>query len=170
MIQKKACLLGAAAVGKTSLVARFVKGDFSEAYLATIGVKIDKRIVQVEQEQVNLILWDISAQEEFEKVKGLYLGGSSGYLLVADSTRPQTLDWIKENYDEVQQRLGNIPFVLVLNKVDLSTTKQFSDEQLEPYRRLGWTILRSSAKTGAGVAEAFQILAEKMLAPPGLQK
>ena len=87
MIEKKICMLGASGVGKTSLVSRFVSSIFSDKYLTTVGVKVDKKVVAVDDTQVTLLLWDIYGQDEFQTVKPAYLRGASGYLLVADGTR-----------------------------------------------------------------------------------
>ena len=92
MIQKKVCMLGAFAVGKTSLVARYVHSIFSDKYLTTIGVKIDKKPVSLLRGEMELILWDIYGEDEFQKVRMSYLQGASAYLLVADGTRRATLE------------------------------------------------------------------------------
>src|ERR1043165_1179544 len=91
MLQKKICMLGAFAVGKTSLVTRYVKSIFSENYLTTVGVKIDKKTVTVDSTEVNLILWDLAGEDEFVQLQTSYLKGSSGYILVSDGTRSDTL-------------------------------------------------------------------------------
>ena len=92
MIQKKICMLGATGVGKTSLVSRFVSSIFSDKYLTTVGVKIDKKTVTVEARTVTLVLWDIYGEDAFQSVRASYLRGAAGYLLVADGTRQLTLD------------------------------------------------------------------------------
>ncbi|MGH9835660.1 MAG: Rab family GTPase, partial [Blastocatellia bacterium] len=92
MIQKKICLLGAFAVGKTSLVARFVKSIYSDQYITTVGVKVDKKTVKVDDREINLIVWDLAGEDEFQKVQMSYLSGASGYLLIADGTRLNTLE------------------------------------------------------------------------------
>ena len=92
MIQKKVCMLGASAVGKTSLVGRFVQGIFSDKYLTTVGVKIDKKKVSLDSGEMTLMLWDIYGQDEFQTIRDTYLRGATGYLLVADGTRYSTLD------------------------------------------------------------------------------
>ena len=92
MIQKKICMLGGFAVGKTSLVARYVTSLFSEKYLSTVGVKIDKKQVSVDGQDVTLMLWDIYGQDEFQTVQTSQLRGMSGYLLVVDGTRRATLE------------------------------------------------------------------------------
>ena len=89
---KKVCMLGAYAVGKTSLVRRFVHSMFTDKYLTTVGVKIDKRQVQHNGKEVTLLLWDLYGEDEFQRVQTSYLRGSSGLLIVADGTRLSTLD------------------------------------------------------------------------------
>src|SRR4026209_2201357 len=90
MLQKKICMLGGFGVGKTSLVSRFVTSIFSDTYLTTIGVKIDKKTFAVDAHEMTLMLWDIYGQDEFQTVRDSYLRGASGYLLVADGTRYAT--------------------------------------------------------------------------------
>ena len=90
MIQKKVCMLGGFAVGKTSLVARFVSSLFSEKYLSTVGVKVDKKAVHVDGRDVTLMIWDIYGQDEFQTVQHSQLRGMAGYLLVIDGTRRGT--------------------------------------------------------------------------------
>lgn len=91
MISRKICMLGAYAVGKTSLVRKFVHGVFSEKYLTTIGAKIDKKELVVDGTELTLVLWDLAGEDGFEKVRLSYLRGSSGYLLVVDGTREASL-------------------------------------------------------------------------------
>src|SRR5580700_10653949 len=92
MLQKKICMLGSFSVGKTSLVRRFVESIFSDRYLTTVGVKIDKKVVQVNGQDVTVMLWDLYGEDEFQKIRMSYLRGASGYLLVADGTRLATLE------------------------------------------------------------------------------
>ena len=87
MLQKKICMLGSFAVGKTSLIRRYVESIYSDAYHTTVGVKIDKKTLTVNEQEVNLVLWDLYGEDEFQKMKWSYVRGSSGYLLVADGTR-----------------------------------------------------------------------------------
>ena len=92
MIQKKICMLGSFAVGKTSLVRRFVHSMFTDKYLTTVGVKIDNKKLVYGDKEVSLLLWDLYGEDEFQRVQTSYLRGSSGLLLVADGTRPETVD------------------------------------------------------------------------------
>jgi small GTP-binding protein len=163
MMQKKICMLGAFAVGKTSLVARFVESIFSDRYHTTVGVKIDKKTLQVSGQQWNLIVWDLAGEDEFMQIRMSYLRGSSGYLLVADGTRRSTLEAALNIQKRVQAALGNAPFVLVLNKADLSEEWELGNGSIEELSKQGWTCLKASAKTGLGVEEAFLSLVGNMM-------
>jgi len=92
MIQKKVCMVGTSGVGKTSLVAKFVHSMFSDKYLTTVGVKIDKKTVAVDGNEVMLMIWDLAGDDDYQRLQTSYLRGTSGYLLVADGTRQITLD------------------------------------------------------------------------------
>lgn len=162
MIQKKVCMLGGFAVGKTSLVSRFVNSIFSDKYLTTVGVKIEKKRVQMLREEMELIIWDIYGEDEFQKVRLSYLQGASAYLLVADGTRPETLEVARTLQQGAQQEIGKVPFVLALNKVDLADQWRADAAALERAGEGGWKIVRTSAKTGEGVEDAFGILARAM--------
>lgn len=161
MIQKKICMLGAYAVGKTSLVSRYVHSIFSDKYHTTVGVKIDKKVLELGGQSLNLVLWDLYGEDQFQRIQSFYLRGSSGYLLVADGTRANTLEAAVSIQQRAQEALGKVPFVLLVNKRDLDW--ELEDSDLEPLREQGWMILYTSAKTGEGVEEAFELLAGRML-------
>ena len=162
MIQKKICMLGGFAVGKTSLVSRFVTSIFSDKYLTTIGVKIDRKPVVVDQSTINIVIWDIAGQDEFQTVQQSYLRGSSGYLLVADGTRASTFETACELQKKAEDTVGRVPFILALNKSDLAAEWQVDPRAYARLAEQGWTITRTSAKTGAGLEETFQTLARRM--------
>jgi small GTP-binding protein len=162
VIQKKICTIGAFAVGKTSLLARFVKSLFNEKYLTTIGVKIDKKIVAVDGQEVMLMLWDLAGEDEFSQVKTTYLRGASGYLLVADKTRPHTLETAFQLRARIENELGEIPFILVFNKSDLVDEIRIDSSEIERLAQSGWQVIETSAKTGQGVEEAFLALTRQM--------
>ena len=164
MIQKKICMLGATGVGKTSLVSRFVLSLFSDTYLTTIGVKVDKKAIAVDGRDVTLMLWDIYGEDEFQTVRPSYLRGASGYLLVADGTRAATLDTVRSLQKTAAGVVGDVPFVLVLNKADLADDWRVDDRALWKLAEQGWTVIRTSAKTGEGVEDAFVKLARRMVA------
>src|SRR5688500_15222707 len=163
MLQKKICMLGAFAVGKTSLVARFVKSIFSEKYLTTVGVKIDKKNLQVGPEELNLILWDLAGEDEFVQLQTSYLRGSAGYILVADGTRSDTLLKAFTLQQKAEQAAGPVPFTLVVNKADLVSQWEIDETALRGPREQGWSIQYTSAKTGEGVERLFQDLAGRLI-------
>jgi small GTP-binding protein len=162
MIQKKVCLLGASAVGKTSLVSRFVRGVFHEKYLTTVGVKIDQRQVSTPAAEFNLVIWDLNGEDRFQPVQTSYLRGMGGYLLVADGTRSQTLETALELHERVLQQQGKLPHVLLLNKSDLVSEWNVDAATEARLNAAGFTVMRTSARDGSGVAEAFIMLTSAM--------
>lgn len=163
MIQKKICMVGAFATGKTSFVRRFVKSIYSDVYHTTVGVKIDKKLVNVKDQEVNLILWDIHGEDEFQKVRMSYLRGASGYFIVVDGTRRYTLDKAFSLQQRVEETIGKVPFILILNKSDLTDEWEIDAAAMEELSLRCWNVITGSAKTGLGVEQAFITLAEKML-------
>ena len=162
-IQKKICMVGAFGVGKTSLVARYVQGIYSDKYHTTVGVKIDKKIVQSRGAEIKLVLWDLAGEDALTTVKPAQLRGASGYILVVDGLRRQTLDVAVDLQGRVTEAIGAVPFVCVLNKADLRETWEVQPADLEPLVAQGWTLVETSAKTGSGVEELFQVLTDAMM-------
>src|SRR5271154_5085184 len=137
-LQKKICMLGGFSVGKTSLVKRYVQSVFSEAYLTTVGVKIDKKTVDVSGRTVNLILWDVAGEDDISSLRMSYLRGAAGYVLGVDGTKPSTLDVGLSLRERVRAEYGPLPFVLLLNKHDLTDQWEISDAALAGLRDSGW--------------------------------
>jgi small GTP-binding protein len=163
MIQKKICMLGSFAVGKTSLVRRYVQSIYSDVYQTTVGVKVDKKVLQLDSTELTLVLWDLYGEDEFQKMRWSYLRGSSGYLLVADGTRRATLEKALSLEQKVREEVGAIPFVFIINKADLIQEWELDPTLEAQFTARNWSILRTSAKTGENVEEAFLQLARKML-------
>ncbi|HEX5215853.1 MAG TPA: Rab family GTPase [Vicinamibacterales bacterium] len=163
MIQKKICMLGGFAVGKTSLVARYVSSIFSDKYLSTVGVKIDKKQLNVDGKDVTMMLWDIYGQDDFQTVQPSQLRGMSGYLLVVDGTRRATLETARQLQAKATEAVGPVPFILLLNKLDLAAQWEIDEPAFFKLVEDGWRVVRTSAKTGEGVEEAFELLARAML-------
>lgn len=159
MIQKKICMIGAFAAGKTSLVTRFVQSIFSDKYFTTVGVKIDKKPVKLGNTDVTLILWDIAGKDYLTQMRMSYLRGASGYLLVVDGTRSITLDTAINLQKKIDDFFGKgLPFVLLLNKTDLVSRWKLSDEVIKELSEKKWVVMKTSAKTGEGVENAFLTL------------
>lgn len=165
MIKKKVCLIGAYAVGKTSLVRRFVSGLFSDQYLTTIGVKIDQRTVMVGDSEMRLMIWDLAGRDEFESVRKSYLAGAAGFIYVADGTRRETLAEMKVEKAEIDALYPGIPSILLVNKRDLISDWEIDDGSLAALESAGLPVLLTSALTGDNVAEAFDRLAAGMAKP-----
>ena len=161
-VQRKICMLGGFSVGKTSLVKRYVESVFSETYLTTVGVKIDKKTVELVDRVVHLILWDLAGEDDVSSLRMSYLRGSAGYVLVADGTRPKTLEMALSLRQRVEAEHGPLPFALLLNKHDLTDQWAIGDDELENLRRAGCWVRSSSARTGENVEDAFVELAARV--------
>ena len=165
MIQKKICLLGATGVGKTSLVKKYVEGIFSEKDLTSIGVKVDKKELQLPTTAVQFMLWDIEGIDRYCGFQPKYLRGASAYILVADQTRSQSLI---EGYEiqQMVQEITDIPGVLAINKSDLNEEWHWSEHEIEQIRSSFALSFKTSAKTGENVEQMFTQLAELLVTPP----
>ncbi len=161
MIQKKICMLGAFAVGKTSLVGRFVRQMFSDKYLTTVGVRIDKKELRVGDADIKLLLWDLHGEDEFQRLQMSYLRGASGCVFVADGTNRVSLREAAALRGRALEHLGALPCVLALNKIDLHAQWEVGAEDLRQWE--GASIHRTSAKTGEGVEAMFHALAAAMM-------
>jgi len=163
MQKKKICMLGSYGVGKTSLVARFVYSDFSDKYHTTVGVKVDKKTVTVDGEEVILMLWDMAGKEDNAEINLSQVRDASGYLLVVDGTRARTLDIARSIQQKVEAAVGARPFFLLANKADLRETWEIPDSVWAELIAADWKVLETSAKSGQLVEEAFLSLTSRML-------
>ena len=163
MFKFKICMLGAFAVGKTSLVQRYVHSLFDERYQTTLGVKIDRKSLVIDNEVVDLILWDLAGEDEFMEIRDSYLRGSGGGVLVADGTRAETLEIAVALRSKLEETVGDVPVVLMVNKADLADSWAVEPERLEALRREGWILFETSARTDDNVERAFTELARQMM-------
>ena len=162
LVAKKVCLIGPFAVGKTSLVRRFVESIFSDSYLTTVGVKISKKIVTTADEQVQLMIWDIEGVDAFTALRPSNLRGAAGVLLVLDGTRPKSVEVATEILTQVRAQLPDTPVVGLINKCDREHDWKLGTIELDAIQNLGITTLNTSAKTGHNVEEAFETMVAKM--------
>ncbi len=163
MTKVKICLIGATGVGKTSLTSRYVHSEFSDSYLTTIGVNIETREIRRRASELQLVIWDLSGEDEFQSVQASYLRGAAGYLLVVDGTRRGTVDTACGLVQRVREAAGRIPYVLVINKIDLAASWEITPADTEALRRTSCAVIETSARTGAGVSTAFDLLADTIL-------
>lgn len=122
MFKFKVCMVGSYAVGKTSLVERFVRSIYSDKYITTIGVKIDKKDLCVGGVDASCVIWDIAGEDDFYTVRNSYLRGMAGYFLVLDGTRKVTLEVAEGIHSRIEGLHKDIPFILIVNKSDLMGT------------------------------------------------
>lgn len=153
--QRKLCMIGSFAVGKTSLVRRFVHQTFSGDYYTTVGVKIDRKAVEVDGRKTNFILWDLNGEDAFQSVQMSYLRGMHGYLLVIDGTRNSTVDIALNLDDRIQEQLGNIPRICAVNKADLRSDWEVDEDTLATLARPDRPVMETSASTGQSVEDLF---------------
>ncbi|MDR2724613.1 MAG: GTP-binding protein [Candidatus Adiutrix sp.] len=164
MLNKKICMLGSMAVGKTSLIRRFVDSLFSDDYLSTVGVKISKKNLALDGRELNMMLWDLEGQDDYGDINTSYLKGASGLLLVIDGTRGSTLTQALEMRESALKVAGaGTPHLFLINKTDLRSEWQVSDAVLGALRDKGCEVLEVSAKTGENVEKAFELIAKLML-------
>lgn len=156
---KKVILLGKFGVGKTSLISRFVNNHFSEQYLTTIGVKIDKKEVEIDGTILSMIIWDIAGESSQTKVPSNYKLGSHGILFVFDVTRPSSYDQMQTELELIREMMPDVPIKILANKADLIADESLNDLTSS----FDQDILLCSAKTGQNVEEAFYQLGLKML-------
>jgi len=166
----KVCLVGEAAVGKTSLIRRFVLDDFDDKYIQTLGTKVSKKEIAVpawegsEAVKVDMTIWDIMGQKGFrELLKEAYFYGAKGVIAVADVTRRTTLDDLDDWIEGVYSVTGKIPIQFMANKWDLKDQAELGEEELtQATKAYDSPFFFTSAKTGENVEKSFQDLAERI--------
>ena len=160
MISKKVILTGSFGVGKTSLFNRFIYNQFNDRYMTTIGVKVSKKNVNIDEEEVSMLLWDIAGEVSQDKVPASYFAGASGIVYVVDLSRPSTFVNMKFDLQFLNNLLPNCSLVVVANKYDLLTEEQLSEIDKNTTQK--WDFL-TSAKTGINVESMFTELAKKLI-------
>lgn len=159
---RKACLLGDGGVGKTSLVRRYVEDVFHDEYIVSFGTKVTKKVIELEDAELTLMLWDILGQKSDDALHSAYYKGANGALLVCDLTRPETVEHLLKWRDDFLRAAPGARIVLVANKSDLEG--RAPSDRLEAVSSvIDGRFVMSSAKTGAGVEEAFLRLAKAVM-------
>lgn len=172
-IVKKICLIGDFGVGKTSLIRRFVDHQFSQDYLSTVGVQISRKLVEFaikegeEQQQVQLVIWDLEGSTKFQPIASSYVQGSQGAIVVADLNRQETIAHLQEHLSLVTEvNPKGIKVIVAFNKSDLIAAEELETIRLENPWQVDSRVLGTyltSAKTGQNVEEVFQQLALSLL-------
>ncbi len=164
-LTSKVCVIGDFAVGKTSVVERFVNNHFSEKYLSTVGVKIDTKEIEFPARNVaqKLVIWDVAGSDRFGHTEFAYLRGANGYIFVADGTRSTTLGSVDNLRGQIKEQYGAAPSVLLVNKRDLVADWEVGDTRLEQLQESYSDVFLTSAKSGDEVEQAIRRLAEKII-------
>ncbi|KST66319.1 Rab family GTPase [Mastigocoleus testarum] len=172
IISRKICLVGDFGVGKTSLIRRFVDRQFSDKYLSTVGVKISRKLVKaypkelVNSQDLNLLIWDIEGSNKYKAISPSYFQGAKGGIIVADLTREDTLEHLKDRIEAFLKVNPQSYTILALNKSDLIETEYLDRIQKKYQFENNPMILKTyltSAKTGVNVDEIFQLLANSII-------
>lgn len=165
----KLIMCGTGAVGKTSIVRRFVEGKFEHRYLMTVGMEPSNRLVDIEGNKVNLLIYDVAGQKRFETLRELFFRGAHGGFLVFDLTRAEeTLNELQEWKDQIDQRSADIPLILVGNKSDIAELDSDIDEE-EIIDKLGAMIyVETSASNDTNIDKIFTELAREILTRQGI--
>ncbi|MEI6427683.1 MAG: Rab family GTPase [Pseudanabaena sp. ELA607] len=188
IISKKICMIGDFSVGKTSLIRRYMDNQFSDKYLTTVGVKISRKLISLnnysagksleltasykdgnkanlnegEETKLQMLIWDLEGSTRFQGIVPTYLQGASGALIVADITRLNTIDHLGEHTQLFNSINPHSPIIIALNKSDLCLAETQHNMLLDVKQKMYpniLSILHTSAKEDIGVTEAFQILA-----------
>ncbi|MEE9173479.1 MAG: Rab family GTPase [Thermoplasmata archaeon] len=167
----KICLAGEAAVGKTSLVRRYVYDQFEERYKVTLGARVTRKSLTLEDAQgrgtahIDMAIWDVMGERFLrELLREAYFYGAQGILAVCDITRVDTLEDLGSWKASIERVAGELPMIVLANKADLKEEAVLDKETLQAFTE-GWdsTYLLTSAKTGKNVEKAFEELAQKVL-------
>lgn len=160
MISKKIVITGHFGVGKTSLFNRFISNTFNEKYLTTIGVRVDKKVVIIDGQEVSLVIWDLAGEVSQEKVPRSYFLGASAIVYVFDLSRPATFSHLTDDLMYIKSVLPDVLIRKVGNKKDLvnAETLKTIQAQTQPH-------FFTSARTGENVEELFNGIARSLLNP-----
>lgn len=166
----KVAVVGAAGVGKTSLINQFILKKFQKDYISTIGVNILLKDMELEFQgtmyYAQLMFWDVGGQEKFDNVRHMFYQGANAAIVVFDQTRPATFLRVPDFLHDLEMTLkGKVPFVLLGNKIDLTDMIRVERSSAENLAKTSNALayFETSAKTGANVEHSFQLLAEACL-------
>jgi small GTP-binding protein len=162
-ILKKICVLGDFAVGKTSMIRRYVLDEFDDRYITTLGTKITKKDIKVEGRDLTFQIWDIVGNIKFNKIQSQYYQGSDGAFIIFDVTRRDTLDNVSKWADMFLAAAKKARLIFIANKVDLESPFDYEAMMAELAKKYDAPTFKTSAKTGANIEGAFQTLGKMIL-------
>ncbi|MHA1378278.1 MAG: Rab family GTPase [Candidatus Helarchaeota archaeon] len=166
-LKYKLVIVGDYATGKTTLIINYTEKTFRGMYVPTVGVQFTKKTLKLDNNDVELTLWDIAGQDKFAKVRKTFYEDAAGFLIVYDLTRKQTLENIKNWYNDVIDHTGKMPCVVIGNKSDLKDKREVSSDDvtqvIEKNNMDVKIIFETSAKTGENVEEGFNSLVKLLI-------
>jgi small GTP-binding protein len=162
---RKICVLGDPAVGKTSLIRRYVVDIFDDNYIPSVGMKVTKKVIKLKKESLTLTLmiWDLLGSKT-SRFDSIYYKGVEGALIVCDVTREETLENIPNWISGLFEITGQVPVIFLGNKIDIEGKNKEIEEKMAVFARsLKSESLFTSAKTGENVEHALVSLAGRMV-------
>ena len=162
-------LLGNVAVGKTSLITRYVNGIFKGEYINTVGLEVNSKNEMINDTNVLVKLWDTAGQERFRALTPNYLRNAEGVMLIYDITSTESFEDLKSWLDSLKTHFGEknifIPIVIVGNKIDLGDMREIEKNNAIKFaNKYNYKYFEASAKTGEGVDDAVRELVKQILA------
>ncbi len=164
----KITVIGDGAVGKTSLIKKYTQGSFQKDYIKTLGAQFSKYDEKIDGDNCKLFFWDIAGQREFDFMRPTFYKGSKAAIIVFSQENSEhgkeSITSISEWHDDIKKYCGELPIVLLGNKIDLVKNQNLNDNIIKKIVKqrkfLGY--YKTSAKTGAGVYEAFQTIIKEL--------
>ncbi|CAG9799122.1 unnamed protein product [Chironomus riparius] len=158
----KVVIVGNGGVGKSSMIQRYCKGIYTKDYKKTIGVDFLERMIDIDGEDVRIMLWDTAGQEEFDAITKAYYRGAQACVITFSTTDRNSFEAVKDWKKKVENECGEIPTVLVQNKIDLIEQSIVTFEETELLaKNLGVRLFQTSVKEDLNVSNVFRFLATK---------
>ena len=162
----KVCLIGEIAVGKTSIIERYITGRFNSEYNCTCGTEFRLKTVSKEGlGSAEISIWDTAGGEKYRSITKSYFRDAQGIVVVFDLTNRLSFNTLETWINEVRDTVGNESVIVVVgNKMDLNEKRKVSDSEIEEFvDRMNLKYFEASAKDGVNIDEVFQYLTEEVL-------
>ena len=161
----KLMVIGETRVGKTALIKKYTKDIFGGAYLTTVGIDFQEKIINVEDKVVKLQIWDTAGQERFRNIAKNYFHTSDGFLIVYDISNKESFEKLDFWYEQIKLNAPeNTKCIVVGNKCDLEEKRKVNKEEGETFsRENNINFYETSAKDGINVNNVFQLLANEII-------